>query len=69
MKRKFSGMKTKFIIIVVSMVIFFTIVLALFWGSIYTKQLTNNAIAYADEMTELTNSNVDTYLKKARLIA
>jgi Predicted signal transduction protein with a C-terminal ATPase domain len=68
-KRKFSGMKTKFIIIVVSMVISFTITLALLWGSIYTKQLMNNAIDYANEMTELSNNNVDSYLKRARLLA
>lgn len=68
-KQKFSGMKAKFIIIMVSMVVSFTIALALLWGSIYTDQLMDNAIDYANEMTELTNNNVDSYLKKARLLA
>lgn len=65
---RFSGMKARFIIIVMGMVLSFTIALALLWGNIYTRQLTNNAISYANEMSELTNSNVDAYLKKARLL-
>ena len=65
---KFSGMKTKFIIIVECMVLSFTVILAFLWYGIYTRQLTGNAIDYANEMTELSNSNVDAYLKKARLL-
>ncbi len=69
MKQKFSGMKAKFIIIIVSTVLSFSIVLVILWGGIYNKQLTHNAISYANELTDLSNSNVDAYLKKARLLA
>lgn len=62
-------MKAKFIFIIVSTVLSFSIALALLWGSLYTRQLTRNAISYANEMTDLSNSNVDAYLKKARLLA
>ncbi len=62
-------MKHKFVIMVASLLLAFVLVTTVIWGVAFTSEITERGVEYAGQMTETANRNVESYLKKLRLIA
>lgn len=69
MKKTFFSMKHKFVIMVASLLLAFVLVTTVIWGVAFTSEITERGVEYAGQMTETANRNVESYLKKLRLIA
>ena len=69
MKKKFFSMKHKFVIIVASLLFVFVLATTVIWGVAFTREIDERGVEYASQMTETANGNVESYLKKLRLIA
>lgn len=62
-------MKHKFVIMVASLLLAFVLATTVIWGVAFTSEITERGVEYAGQMTETANRNVESYLKKLRLIA
>lgn len=62
-------MKHKFVIMVASLLLAFVLATTVIWGFAFTSEITERGVEYAGQMTETANRNVESYLKKLRLIA
>lgn len=69
MKKTFFSMKHKFVIMVASLLLAFVLGTTVIWGFAFTSEITERGVEYAGQMTETANRNVESYLKKLRLIA
>lgn len=69
MKKTFFSMKHKFVIMVASLLLAFVLATTVIWGVAFTSEITERGVEYAGQMTETANRNVESYLKKLRLIA
>lgn len=69
MKKTFFSMKHKFVIMVASLLLAFVLATTVIWGFAFTSEITERGVEYAGQMTETANRNVESYLKKLRLIA
>lgn len=69
MKKRFCSMKNKFVLMVASLLLAFILATMAIWGIAFSREITERGVEYAGEIMKTANGNVESYLKKLRLIA